>query len=202
MKIYRFICVILPLLISAALVLSLIGNTEQDVPDYRALWNSAGIQNYQMRLVTLALPVPAIGLDLTVQKGEIVQQSIIACENPSAEYPESACETISRYYSNMGRYTVDQLFDFADECLRKTQIAIAHCPAFAADKLQRFSNYDDIFSMAHACQHYLESSDLLCSVNYDTHYGYPNAISTYAPNVMDGSIMITVKEFQPTANPY
>jgi hypothetical protein len=161
----------------------------------RDFWKAKGISSYQMRVDTVALPSPPVGLDLTIRGGEITNQSIIACDNPSEEYPESLCDTIKRYYSWVGRYTIEQLFDTAQECIRKTQTSFAVCPAVNASEFSAFSTSEDMVNTANACRSYLQGLDSLCTVQYDSDYGYPNHISFYNPNVFDGYSTITVNDF-------
>jgi hypothetical protein len=142
------------------------------------------------------LPVAPVGLELTVQDGQVTKYIIIACENPSEEYPERWCEPTRHYYWSMGIYTIEELFDIADECTLKTRASLANCPAFAVDEFHGFEDPDNMFNMAQTCKTYLQTSAWLCAVKYDAHYGFPKTIVTYDPSVLDGSTTIIVKEFQ------
>src|SRR5262245_11516584 len=107
-KSYKLMGILAILLV--VMVVVVVNRSNIKAPTQHDLWKAEGISSYQMRIVTVVLPSPPVGLDLTVQRGEITKQSIIACDNPSKEYPESLCETIKRYYPAVGNYTIDQLF--------------------------------------------------------------------------------------------
>lgn len=164
--------------------------------EYRSLWLERGSSNYQITVVTTALPSPPIGLKLTIQDRAIIQQSIIACDNPSEDYPASYCEPISLYYSEMGKHTVDDLFDQADECRRRTQMSLATCPAFTVGEFQGFSTTDELFTVIEGCREYFQPSAQLCAVEYEPYYGYPEIISQYTHGVSDGWGSIVVEELQ------
>lgn len=161
------------------------------------LWSAKGISSYQIRIVTLAMPAPAVALDLTIQDKKIVKQNIVACDNPSEENPSEYCDIIRHYYSYLGQYTVERLFDFADQCTAQTQTSLAICPAFKND-FQDFSTSDEMFNAAKTCNDYLHISNPLCTVQYDSDYGYPRMISMFTPEVTDGFTSITVKDFRVT----
>lgn len=159
-------------------------------------WSSKGISSYRIDVTTLALPVLPIGRSLFIQDGKITQDNIISCESPSTEHPAHYCDTIRRYYSGTGQYTLEELFDIADQCTRRTQNIIVICPAFHTSHFQGFSSSDELFDAAKTCEKYLQSSDVLCFVEYDVDYGYPKTIAQYMPQVLDGWVVISVKDFQ------
>ncbi len=165
--------------------------------DQRALWNENGSPDYQIRLLTVAPPAPPIGLELTVQGGQITQERILACDSPSDEYPADLCEPIRVYYGWMGRYTINQLFELADNGTWRTRNSMAKCAAFTIQNFQGFSSSDELGQAACLCQTDLQSSDLLASVEYDPIYGYPSRIMNYIRQVMDGGLSVEVQAYRP-----
>jgi hypothetical protein len=164
---------------------------EQSYLYYRELWNARDVHDYSMIVDTLSLPIPPIGVELTIQNDKVTEKSIIPCVNPSERYPAGNCEIIKRYYSQVGNYTVLELFDIAAECTQKTQMTLASCPVESD-----FSNSGEMLAVAETCQSYFQSSDLLCLVEYDLSYGYPKSISQLRLKVMDGYSEITIKGFE------
>ena len=178
-------------------LLQLAGDSDTNLASRRARWNERRVSDYLLKIVTIALPAPPIGLELTIRSGQIVSERIIACDTPSDEFPADLCAPIRRYYSQMGHYTVDQLFDLADDATSRTQRSLAKCQAFPMQGFHGFSNWDDLWEAAQLCQSVLQISDVLTSVEYGTDYGYPRKISRYIPQVMDGFFSIEIKEFHP-----
>jgi hypothetical protein len=162
----------------------------------RALWNERGSPNYRMTLVTSALPSPPTVLELTIQEGEIVQESIIPCDNPSEAYPEDWCEPTRLYYTWRGRYTIEQLFETARTCTSRTLISISHCPAYVAPEFYGFASAPAMFEAARTCQAYLQHSDSLCAVRYDATYGYPAQISHLTPGLIHDGGTVEVRAFE------
>lgn len=167
----------------------------ENFPDYRELWTSRGVSSYQLEIVIMSLPVPSIGLELTIQNNQIVQRSIIACDNPSTEFPASDCQLNKVYYSKEGNYTVEQLFEIADEGIRQTQLSLIACNLSTGSEFHRFSTIEEMTVAIDTCQNYLRSSDMLYVVEYDPYYGFPTHIISYMPHVIDGRVSITVRNF-------
>jgi hypothetical protein len=165
-------------------------------PTPRELWNARGSNHYTMVVDTVALPVPRVGLELTVQDGEITHYTIIACEHPSEEYPESSCEPIRIYYTRLAMYTIEELFETADTCIPRTQAALSNCPAFVERGLQGFDNAQAMFEMGSACREYVRPENWICYAEYDPDYGYPSLITNYSPNLTDGGSIIKVRNVQ------
>lgn len=184
------------LLIAVAIAGGLILVSRLHPAEGRALWVQRGISNYEMRVVTVALPVPVIALDLTIRDQRIIGKSIVACNNPSEPYHPVDCETIKQYYSQAGAYTVEQLLDIADECTRRTQIALNHCPALDTNHIVRFSSIEEMHNTQQMCQPYFQSDDLICFVEYDADYGYPKSITRDSPLSLDAFSIIQVEDFQ------
>ncbi len=184
------------LLIAVAIADGLILVSRLHPAEGRALWAQRGILNYEMRVVTVALPVPVIALDLTIRDQRIIDKSIVACDNPSEPYHPIDCETIQQYYSQAGAYTVEQLLDIADECTRRTHIALNHCPALDRNQVVRFASIEEMHNTQQMCQPYFQSDDLICFVEYDADYGYPKNIFQNSLGLVDGISIIQVEDFQ------
>jgi hypothetical protein len=162
----------------------------------RARWESQGASHYRMTLVTSALPSPPTALELTVRDGEIVQERIISCENPSAEYPAEWCEPTQRYYTSRGRYTIEQLFETADICTQRTLISMSRCPAYISPAFHGFTSVEAMSEAIQTCQSYLRSVDTICAVSYDPASGYPAEIWALVYRVFNGSSSISVRAFE------
>lgn len=167
------------------------------IDEHRALWRENGTPNYQITVVTGALPVPEVGLELTILNGQITKSSILACDAPSEEFPADSCDTIRTYYSSMGHYTIEQLLDIAADGTRQTQRVLTFCPAISIWDFHGFSNPDDLWKAAQACDYLLNSSVMLTSAEYDPNYGYPKYIVMYTPHVFDGTSSIEIRDFHP-----
>ncbi len=178
-------------------LLQLAGDSDTNPASKRALWNERGVSDYHWKIVTVALPAPPIGLELTIRSGQIVSEHIIACDTPSDEFPADLCAPIRRYYSQMGHYTVDQLFELIEIWTRQTETSLAKCQAFPTQDFHGFSSWDDLWEAAQLCQSVLQISDILTSVEYAADYGYPRKISRYIPQAIDGFFSIEIKEFHP-----
>lgn len=177
---------------------TLIPATSTMAPSHRDLWNSRGSNNYEIIIEAVALPQPPVGVKLIIQNGEISNRSIIACDNPSAEYPTRLCEPIRQYYSSVGDYTIEELFDVADTCLNRTRASISKCSSTKIDELNDFIGIDEMFNAVKACDIEFQFPDSFCVVKYDPYYGYPRDISSYYPYFEDGFSSINVKSFQIT----
>jgi len=164
--------------------------------DYRALWDVRGSTHYRIIVETIAPPVPPLGWELTVRDGEIIDRSIIACDNPSEEYPERLCEPIQTYYQGSGLYTLEELFEIADACTLETQVLLNQCPAYSSSEFRGFSTTDELFDAEDVCEDYLQSWDSLCAVEYDPTYGYPRDTTILVYGVLDAGTTIRVKEVE------
>lgn len=181
-----FICVI-----GTSVVLFFVVRNNPSTP--RELWNSKGIQDYQIVVETMALPQPVIGLALTIRDGIVVERSILACDNPSELYLAQTCEPIQRYYVGLGTHTIEDLFDIGDNCTEVTQQALAACPLVIPSP-NGLDSFDTMLAVADTCHAYLQDA-WICSVEYDPVYGYPRSIIAYAPNIPDGYSSIQILDF-------
>ncbi len=168
-------------------------SVDQELINYRALWDAKQIANYQIDILTVALPAPFVEWKLTIQGEQITQQSLVAC-NPVN--PTSDCDTIRKYYSWMGKYTIAQLFDLANERIVGTQMSLLKCSLLTGNTFQAFTTFDALWSAAQTCQSYLQGSGALSAVQYDADYGYPKLITSYIPDALDSAVTIEVKRFQ------
>jgi hypothetical protein len=167
-------------------------------PSYRDLWNERGAHSYRIIVDTFAPPIPPIGMELTVQDGEVIKQSIIACDNPSEKYPAHNCAPIRQYYPHWGVRTIEELLDSADSCIAQTRISMSKCPAFSNAGFDRFTSSEAMFDAARTCETYLgksETMDTLCAVEYEPYFGYPKTLFFYVPGVDDGLGLTTISEF-------
>src|SRR5579871_2860670 len=108
-----FLAVLLLLLIGgAAMALYVIPKLPfvnvQDSTHDRALWAAKSISHYQIDILTGSLPAPPVEWSLTIQNNQITQQSLVACDHPNQISPAENCAWIRKYYSETGKYTVDQ----------------------------------------------------------------------------------------------
>jgi hypothetical protein len=206
---YRLLILSIPCILFLMLVVTRL--TSQIIaqplpPTPHELWNSRGGRNYEMIVEVLALPVPPVAQALTIKDGEIVKNSIVACDNPSEEYPAWACEPVKTYYASNGLYTIDELFDMADFGLTNTRKFMRKCRAAGRTMFQDFPNSDVMFAMAKTCdadlQGMIRRADVqlvvLTAVEYDSYYGYPVKITSYTPDAADGMSIIMVKNFRLT----
>jgi hypothetical protein len=165
--------------------------------DPRERWRLRGSENYQMTIVTSAMPQPPVGRDITVEGGVITQNSIIACDNPSNDHPDSLCAPISAYYQSVGNYTIDDLFEMADQCIPRTIAAFADCSVVSSAKFDgTFETAEAMFEVVRACEASLDESDTLCAVHYHPYYGYPRMITFFTPEVYDGFSDITIRHLE------
>jgi hypothetical protein len=166
--------------------------------DYRTLWDERGSTHYRIIVDSRSLPQPYVGLELTIQNGEVIERSIIACDNPSEDYPEWACEPVRTYYVEWGTHTIEELFTYADSCVRSTQAIISQCPAYSSGGFSSFSTVDEMYEAADTCEDYLPISDSLCTVTHDPYYGYPREIFyyRYGADIHHPVSTIEVKEFE------
>jgi hypothetical protein len=192
-----------PILIGIAFITIVLKVTVNHTPNTNTLldphtrWQSQNIQDYQMTIIVNALPAPPAALDLVIRNGEIVAETILACEQPSEEYPERWCEPTRDYYAYMARLTIDDLFETAEQCLEQTRLALSECPYIAAD-FQGFEDKEEMYQAAESCQTYLRGSpDTLCAVQYNDVYGNPQEISLYFSNTFHPRGAISVRDFQP-----
>jgi hypothetical protein len=168
-------------------------------PTHRDLWNTRGGLNYEMIVEAIALPRPPVAQALTIQDGKVVKNSLMACDNPSSEYPATFCETVRTYYSTLGIYTLEELFGTADACLSKTRELMSQCSALSATPFQDFPDTTVMFESIKMCSADFQNvEEGFCAVKYDPYYGYPREISIYYPAFADGFSSITVKGFRLT----
>jgi hypothetical protein len=168
-------------------------------PTHRELWNTRGGLNYEMIVEDIRMPQPPVAQALTIQDGKVVKNSIIACDNPSDEYPARLCEPVRTYYSTLGIYTVEELFGTADACLSKTRELMSQCSALSATPFQDFPDTTVMFESIKMCSADFQNiEEGFCAVKYDPYYGYPREISIYYPDFTDGFSSITVKGFRLT----
>lgn len=176
-------------------------------PTHRDLWNTRGGQNYEMIVEWMALPAPPVAQALTIQDRKIVKSSLVACDNPSEEYPAWACEPVKAYYAAYGLYTIEDLFSNADFSLHRTREAMSRCHAVGISTFRDFPNADAMFDAAKTCEADLVSKQIdaqtitistLSAVEYDSYYGYPEKISSTTVGALDSTSFITVKDFRLT----
>jgi hypothetical protein len=167
--------------------------TTTSIPTHRELWDSWGASKYVMVIETIALPQPPVGLELTIEDGEISNRSIIACDNPSGDYPAHYCETIQQYYSWVGNYTVEELFETADMCLAQTRTSLSKCSSSVTNGFDDFPDAERMLDTVRQCEVEFEDTDYFCAVKYHPHFGYPRDISIYNPSLLHGFTSITVK---------
>lgn len=163
----------------------------------RRTWREQGSDNYQMTVVGIGLPAPPAALHLTIENGAIVDESIIACDNPSEDYPENLCAPTRTWYSYLARHTIDDLFEQAAQCLVETRIALRNCSA-VPDDFQQFESGDRMGDIARSCEINTGGGQYysLCTVRFNATYGYPESIESFTPNVNDGGGSVTVTDFQ------
>jgi hypothetical protein len=133
---------------------------------------------------------------MTVVDGEIIRESIAACDNPSEEFPLGSCELARQYHEQS--YTIEQLFDTADACIYKTLTVLSHCPAYIRPEFQYVSTEDALSEAVDTCHPYFQSGDFLCAVTYDPDYGYPRELSLLLYSVSDGGSRFSVRDFEIT----
>lgn len=161
----------------------------------RARWNSYDMSRYEMTVFVIALPQTPAALHLVIVDGEIVDETILACEHPSDDYPEQWCEPTRTYYAYLARLTIDDLFTTAEHCLETTREDVAVCP-FANDNFQGFESREEMWDTIEACQEYLNHPASLCSVEFDDTYGYPREISFVTTEVTDGVGGFSIRDFE------
>lgn len=166
----------------------------------RRTWREQGSDNYQMTVIGIGLPAPPAALHLTIENGAIVDESIIACDNPSDDgyyYSENLCDPVRRWYRYLARHTIDDLFVQAAQCLVETRIALRDCSA-VPDDFQQFESGDRMGDIARSCEINTGGGQYysLCTVRFNATYGYPESIESFTPNVNDGGGSVTVTDFQ------
>ncbi len=162
----------------------------------RRTWREQGSDHYQMTVIGIGMPAPPAALHLIIENGAIVEESIIACDNPSDDYPENLCEPTRTWYGYLARHTIDDLFEQAAQCLVETRLALRDCPA-VPDDFQQFATQDEMHQVAASCDiNTGNERHSLCTVSFNTTYGYPEEIESYTPNVNDGGGSVTVTDFQ------
>src|SRR5690349_6145526 len=150
--------------------------TTTSPPTLRDLWNTRGGQNYEMVVEDAEMPAPPVVQVLTIQNGKVARTSILVCDRQSSEYHAGNCEAIRTYYSTLGIYTVEELFEIADFGLNRTREAMRKCSAAGGYMFRDFPNSDAMFAMAKTCEADRQSQDrvILTAVEYDPYYGYPS----------------------------
>ena len=73
--------------------------------------------------------------------------------------------------------------------------SVAKCDIPTSVNFTGFTSIDEVWDFQTNCGTKLTSSDGLCSVQYDSVYGYPKEIFLSTPNVLDGAGVISVKNF-------
>lgn len=162
----------------------------------REQWNTSGVNHYRMTILTVALPIPPIALDLTIQDDQILEERILNCDENFENYSASNCDSIQRYHPELGRYTIAELFGIADDGIRTTLTSLEKCPLFQRRDFAWFTSVEAMMDAVQTCSDYLDGSDRLTAVEYDPDYGYPITITRYIPEVMDGFSSITIEQFQ------
>lgn len=169
---------------------------DPDLSDDHSIWLDQTTNHYQMNVEAFAPPVPPVALRLTVRDGEIINESIIACDQPTEEHPARLCEPVRTWYTYMARYTIEELFAWAESCIIKTRQTLYKCPD-APDGFRRFDDPSEMFQVARSCEAYVQGfSDALCTVLYHPFYGYPEEITSLIPGVSDGVGVISIHDFQ------
>lgn len=152
-------------------------------------WREQGSDHYQMTVTTYVMPVTRIDLHVVVENGVIVDEILLPCE--------SACDDEMREsFTSVARHTIDDLFERAARCLIETRLVLRDCPALP-DNFQQFETRDEMSQVATSCE--INTGDeinSLCSVRYNTTYGYPEEIFVSVPRAFDANGLITVTDFQ------
>lgn len=164
----------------------------------RSKWLSHNINNYRMTNVTFGAPAPPAALDLVIRGGEIVEETIIACENPSEEYPARLCEPTRNHYSYLARKTIEDVFEFAESCVARMQTDLASCPYLPNDFLY-FEDRDTMSQVVNDCFDYFNEPYLqlwVCTMQFDEVYGYPKEMSYYITSIVDGLGSVSIRDFQ------
>jgi hypothetical protein len=161
-------------------------------------WTHKNITNYTMSVKTLWLPVPVGDVQVAVRNGQISSEKLLECEVGQPEYSVQMCKTLTTYYYSPGgnyTYTVDSLFKIAQSCTERTKIAVAKYGLIYKIGFTNFTSSDAMYDFEKAYRSSLQSSDSLCSVQYDPKYGYPIQIVQLTPQVTDGGSAIEVTYF-------
>ncbi len=186
---------IFPLLIGATCLYSALAVNQ-------ATWNNKHITNYTASITTLALPRPAVSVQVVVQDGKVEDEKLLQCEAGEPEYSANTCTVLTTDYHYIAggqfTFTLNDLFEIAQICTDRTRIAVAKCGLPYQIGFTAFSSYIEMFELQKACSQSLQYSDWMCYVEYDAEYGYPKTIIQSSPNVLDGVSVIDVKDFQPT----
>lgn len=164
----------------------------------QAIWNNQHITNYTASITTLALPRPAVSVQVVVENTKVADEKLLQCEVGQPEYAFNNCTALTTYYYAPGgqfTYTIDDLFEEAHSCTEQTKIAVAKCGWPYQTGFTGFSSYTEMYDLQKACSQSLQSSDVMCFVDYDTEYGFPKHIVGSIPNVLDGVWVIQVKDF-------
>lgn len=165
----------------------------------QSTWNNKHITNYTMTVQTFAPPQPAVTVQVVVRNGKITNEKLMECEAGQSEYLPNLCEAIKTYYYAPGgrfTYTMDDVFQYAQFCTEQTNISVAKYGLIYQIGFTGFSSKDAMYDFERAYRTSLQSSNLLCSVEYDPVYGYPKEIITSIPQVNDGGSVIVVKDFR------
>ena len=164
----------------------------------QSAWTSKHIANYTMTVQTSSPPVPSVDLQIFIRNGKIVDEKLLECEVGQPEYSAPTCKALrTYYYSPGGQYsrTMDDLLNIAESWTEFTKKAVAKCDVTVPTDFTGFTSSDEAWDFQKKCGTKLTSSDGLCSVEYDSQYGYPKEIFLTTPNVLDGGGVIAVKNF-------
>jgi hypothetical protein len=165
----------------------------------QSTWSNKHISNYTMDVQTLALPSPAVDVQVVVRNGKVADEKLLECEIGQSEYSADMCKAITTYYYAPGgrfTHTMDDLFQIAQSCTEATKIIVAKYGIPYQIGFTGFTSLDAMRDFERAYGSSLQSFDWLCSVQYDLQYGYPTEIIYQAPpTVLDGTSIIMVKNF-------
>lgn len=168
------------------------------IEDALLKWQGQSIDSYQMTVFSVSPPASPVGLELKVQQGELVDEKIIACEHPSEDYPEQWCEPTRTYYAYTARITIDDLFEASEQCLERTRQILKDCPALS-ENFRHFEDRDEMYQIADQCSAYISDfSNALCTVQFNSTYGYPEHYYSLVPNTIDGGGAISIRDFRIT----
>jgi hypothetical protein len=153
---------------------------------YQVRWSTHGSANYNITVIQSWLPGPPMNHVLMFRNNTFVsQERDPACKLAPADFCDLPL-------SSPDQYSIQSLFEAARRCTAQTKASYMALRPLSFDDFHGFESFEKLHEFARSAS-LLIGRPVLCAVQYDPVYGYPQDITWYTPNVSDGvsSLQIT-----------
>ncbi len=146
---------------------------------YQVKWSTHGSANYNITVAQSWLPGPPRDRVLMFRNNTFVSQE----RDPACKLaPTDFCDWP---LSSPDQYSIPSLFEQVRRCIAQTKASYMALRPLSFDDFHGFESFEKLHEFAQSSG-LLIGSPVLCVVQYDPIYGYPQYITWFIPNASNG----------------